>query len=72
MGDRGGMSCILAQKYQDGWHPMYFASRRLRDVESRWRQTELEARAIKWRTVEKFGKFLVGTSTLQHSRYLQM
>ena len=36
MGDRGGMSAILAQKYQDGWRPTYFASRRLTDVESRW------------------------------------
>ena len=36
MGDRGGMSAILAQTYQDGWHPIYFASRRLTDVESRW------------------------------------
>ena len=45
MCDRGGMSAILAQKYQDGWHPIYFGSRRLTEVESRWEQTELEARA---------------------------
>ena len=35
VGDRVGMSTILAQKYQDDWRPIYFASRRLTDVESR-------------------------------------
>ena len=65
MGDSGGMSAILAQKYQDGWRPIYFASRRLTDVESRWGQTELEARAVKWGAAEKFGEFLVGAPTFQ-------
>ena len=65
IGDRGGMSAILAQKYQDGWCPIYFASRRLRDVESRWGHTELEARAVKWGAAEKFGEFLVGAPTFQ-------
>ena len=58
MGDRGGMSAILAQTYQDGWHPIYFASRRLTDVESRWGrggQTELEAKPVKWGAAKKFG-----------------
>ena len=35
MDDRGGMSAILAQKYKDGSRLIYFASRRLTDVESR-------------------------------------
>ena len=35
MDDRGGMCAILAQKYKDGWRLIYFASRRLTDVESR-------------------------------------
>ena len=65
IGDRGGMSAILAQKYQDGWHPIYFASRRLTDVESRWGQTELEARAVKWGAAEKFGEFPVSAPTFQ-------
>ena len=65
MGDRGGMSGILAQKYQDGWRPIYFGSRRLTDAESRWGQKELEARAVKCGAVEKFGKFLVGAPTFQ-------
>ena len=63
--DSGGMSAILAQKYQDGWRPIYFASRRLTDVESRWGQTELEARAVKWGAAEKFGEFPVGAPTFQ-------
>ena len=65
IGDRGRMSVILAQKYQDGWRPIYFVSRRLTDVESRWGQTELEARAVKWGAAEKSGEFLVGTPTFQ-------
>ena len=65
IGDRGRMSAILAQKYEDGWHPIYFASRRLTDVQSRWGQTELEARAVKWGAAEKSGEFLVGTPTFQ-------
>ena len=59
------MSAILAQKYQDGWRPIYFASRKLTDVEPRWGQTELEARAFKWGAAEKFCEFLVGTPTFQ-------
>ena len=59
MDDRGGMSAILAQKYQDGWRLIYFASRRLTDVDTRWGQTERGARAVKWGAAEKFGKFLV-------------
>ena len=35
------------------------------DVESRWGQTELEARAVKWGAAEKFGEFLVGASTFK-------
>ena len=35
------------------------------EIESRWRQTELEARAIKWGTADKFGEFLVGAPTFQ-------
>ena len=46
-GNRGGMSAILAQKYQDGWRAIHFASRRLTEVETRWDKTELEARAVK-------------------------
>ena len=59
------MIAILAQKYQDGWRPIYFASRRLTDVVSRWWQTELEARTVKWEAVGKFGEFLVGAPTFQ-------
>ena len=39
----GGMNDILTQKYQNGWRPIYFASRRLTDAESRWGQTELKS-----------------------------
>ena len=35
------------------------------DVEPRWGQTELEARAFKWGAAEKFGEFLVGAPTFQ-------
>ena len=35
------------------------------DVESRWGQTELETRAVKWGAVEKFGEFLVGATKFQ-------
>ena len=65
IGDRGRMSVILAQKYQDGWRPIYFVSRRLTDVESRWGQTELEARTVKWGAAEKFGEFRAGSPTFQ-------
>ena len=65
MGDRGGMSAILTQKYQDCWCPIYFASRRLTNVESRWGQTELGARAVKLGAAEKFGEFLVGAPKFQ-------
>ena len=65
IGDRGGMSAIMAQKYQDCWRPIYFARRRLTDVESRWGQTELEARAVKWGAAEKFGEFPVSAPTFQ-------
>ena len=59
------MSPKLTQKYQYGWCPIYFASRRLIDVESRWGETELEARAVKWGAAEKFGEFLVGAPIFQ-------
>ena len=65
MCDRGGMGAILARKYQDGWRPIYFTSRRWTDVESRWGQTELEVRAVKWGAAEKFGEFFVGAPTFQ-------
>lgn len=35
MCDRDGMSALLAQKCQDGWRTICFASRRLTDVEPR-------------------------------------
>ena len=35
------------------------------DVDSRWGQTELKARTVKWGEAEKFGEFLVGAPTFQ-------
>ena len=72
MGDRGGMSAILAQTYQDGWHPIYFASRRLTDVESRWGRgvkQSLKPSQLNGEQQRNLVNFLLA---LQHSRYLQM
>ena len=72
MGDRGGMSAILAQTYQDGWHPIYFASRRLTDVESRWERggkQSLKPSQLNGEQQRNLVNFLLA---LQHSRYLQM
>ena len=60
-GLRGGFSALLFQKDFDGHDRLVeIASRRMTDVESRWGQTELEARAIKFACVDKFSKYLVG------------
>ena len=57
-GKRGGFCGILAQKIDGKWQPIHFASRRMTDVESRWGQTELEARAVRWALTEKFRYYL--------------
>ena len=63
------MNATLTQKYQDGWRPIYFASSRLTDIESRWGQTELEARETQWEQQINLVSFLLA---LQHSTNLEM
>ena len=61
-GKRGGFAAILAQspKGCQSWRPIHFASRRMTDVESRYSQTELEAKAISWAIADKFAYYLTG------------
>ena len=60
---RGGFSAVLAQRPnpQSEWLPVYFASRRMSDPQSRWGQTELESESIKF-ACEKFKFYLDGIS----------
>ena len=58
---RGGFSAVLAQRKDSNseWRPVYFASRRMTDPQSRWGQTELESESIKF-ACEKFKYYLEG------------
>ena len=69
IGDRGGMSAILAQKYQDGLHPIYFASRRLTDLSQDGGKQSLQPGQLNGEQRRNLVNFLL---ELQHSRYLQM
>ena len=57
-----GLGAVLQQKQEqdDGqYRPMYYASRKLRDVETRYSQFEREALAVKW-TCDKFHLYVCG------------
>jgi hypothetical protein len=55
-----GLGAILEQKQPDGtYRPVYYASRKLTDVESRYSQFEREALGVKW-ACQKFQLYLIG------------
>jgi len=55
-----GLGAILEQKQEDGlYRPVYYASRKLSNVEKRYSQFEREALAVRW-ACQKFYLFLYG------------
>ena len=55
-----GLGAVLQQKQDDGqYRQIYYASRKLRDVETRYCQFEREALAVKW-ACDKFHLYLCG------------
>jgi len=55
-----GLGAILEQKQpDDSYRPVYYASRKLTDVESRYSQFEREALGVKW-ACQKFQLYLIG------------
>ena len=55
-----GVGAILEQKQEDGsYRPIYYASRKLSKVETRYSQFEREALAVRW-ACEKFYLYLYG------------
>ena len=55
-----GLAAILEQKQEDGrYRPVYYASRKLSNVEKRYSQFEREALAVRW-ACEKFYLYLSG------------
>ena len=59
-----GLGAVLAQKDEQGHvRPMAFAGRLLRDNETRWTITELEAFAVVW-ALETFREWVEGSPTL--------
>ena len=55
-----GLGAVLQQKQEDGqYKQVYYASRKLRDAETRYSQFEREASAVKW-ACDKFHLYLYG------------
>ena len=55
-----GVGAVLEQKQRDGtYRPIYYASRKLSNVETRYSQFEREALAVRW-ACEKFYLYLYG------------
>ena len=55
-----GLGAVLEQKQADGlFRPIYYASRKLSDVETRYSQFEREALAVRW-ACQKFHLFVYG------------
>ena len=54
-----GLGSVLLQKDEEGWKPVFYASRSLTDTEQRYAQIEKEALAMTW-ACERFEDFLVG------------
>ena len=57
-----GIGGVLLQKDQEGWKPVFYASRSLTETEQRYAQIEKEALAMTW-CCERFEDFLVGLKT---------
>ena len=59
-----GVGALLEQKQEDGsYRPIYYASRKLSEVERRYSQFEREALAVRW-SCEKFYIFICMVSNL--------
>ena len=54
-----GLGAVLAQNFEDGEHPVCYASRTLKDAEMRYAAIEREALAIFWAT-RHFQQYLIG------------
>ena len=57
-----GLGSVLLQKDEEGWKPVFYASRSLTETEQRYAQIEKEALAMTW-ACERFEDFLVGLKT---------
>ena len=53
--------CILMQKHESTWCPVFFASKALTETEKRYSTIEKEALAVCW-SCEKFSNHLIGIS----------
>jgi transposase InsO family protein len=58
-----GLGCVLEQKFEDGEHPVAFASRKLNDAETRYSNTDREALAVFY-GIETFRPYLYGVHFL--------
>lgn len=54
-----GLGSVLVQKHPDGWKPVAFASRKLKDAELRYSNTDRELAACMY-AVAKFEPYLIG------------
>ena len=54
-----GIGGVLMQKDDEGWKPVFYASRAMTSTEQRYAQVEKEALGMTW-VCEKFSDFLVG------------
>ena len=61
------LGAVLEQKQEDGsYRPIYYASRKLSEVERRYSQFEREALAVRW-ACEKFYLYLYGVKFELHT-----
>jgi hypothetical protein len=56
-----GLGAVLSQMFEDGEHPVAYASRTLQPRETRWATIEKEALAIRWAVTKVFHHYLYGT-----------
>ena len=61
MGRSVGIGCILLQEFEDGLHPLGFASKKLLPRERNYSTIERECLAIIW-AIKKFDLYLSGRS----------
>ena len=67
-----GLGAVLQQRQEDGvYKAVYYASRKLRDPETRYSQFEKEALAVKW-ACEKFHLYLYGREFEVHTNHMPL